>query len=390
MLDRLRRLFSADCPTECRAAFRRETALLNLSRVRPMAQVIIGLEILMIVGMLLYQNAQFPAGIKGVYLGLYLAMLLVQAIALTAAQAIDRSQDPLAAARLARGLAVWTLAWGAAVSLVDQAAYQQVIVYVSGMFAIAVFFQLPTGFMAVLYAAVEVAFVWLLPLVQPNALLANGHVVNTICCAMLAWTASRMVYARRVQEYLQAVAIRQQQAELEAVNRQLQVASATDSLTGLLNRRTLEQRLEQLWSDCAVRQEALTVIMVDIDSFKSYNDANGHLAGDECLRQVAAVLRRVAPEAAAVGRYGGEEFILALPASDSSAGRALADSIRREVEGLSLAHRLSPVCPVVTVSVGQYSALPQATETVESFVHQADMAMYQAKHQRGNQVVVTA
>jgi diguanylate cyclase (GGDEF)-like protein len=127
--------------------------------------------------------------------------------------------------------------------------------------------------------------------------------------------------------------------------------------------------------------------MFDLDEFKHFNDAYGHQAGDECLRQVATALRDVLRRAGdLVARYGGEEFAAVLPESDLKGALQYADAARLAVENLAITHGSSPVAPVVTVSVGVASALPRRGGSPTELIARADQALYQAKRKGKNRV----
>ncbi len=164
--------------------------------------------------------------------------------------------------------------------------------------------------------------------------------------------------------------------------------SFMDSLTDLPNRRAFDERLDAEWRRAMRFQTPLSVLMIDIDHFKGYNDTHGHLAGDGCLRQVA---RALADSVCRVGdflaRYGGEEFICLLPGQDPVGVRALAEKLRATVVGLHIDHAASPVCPWVTISLGIASSQPPAGGTPERLVAAADERLYLAKKCGRNQAM---
>jgi diguanylate cyclase (GGDEF)-like protein len=166
---------------------------------------------------------------------------------------------------------------------------------------------------------------------------------------------------------------------LAAANRQLEILSITDSLTGLPNRRHFGHVLDTEWHRAARHGRAIGVAMVDVDLFKPYNDAAGHLAGDDCLRRIAECLARSAgsPEDL-VARYGGEEFAFILPGAGPDATARVGDRARAAVEGLRLPHAANPP-GVVTVSIGCASVVPRASDPPDTILARADAALYAAK-----------
>lgn len=165
--------------------------------------------------------------------------------------------------------------------------------------------------------------------------------------------------------------------------------SDTDGLTGLANRRKLEEHLSAEWRRLKREQQPLALLMCDIDYFKSYNDYYGHQAGDDCLRKVAGVMaahtRRGGDHAA---RYGGEEFMVVLPGAAIKGAAQLAEQIRQAVEDLELKHERSLIDKNLTMSIGVAAEVPSDETSVEKLIIRADEALYKAKSGGKNRVVV--
>ncbi len=177
-------------------------------------------------------------------------------------------------------------------------------------------------------------------------------------------------------------------AELEAVNRQLAILSMSDGLTGLANRRHLDEVLDAEWRRAGRQKQPLTLVMADVDHFKSFNDHYGHLEGDECLRRVGAVLvaqTRRAGELAA--RYGGEEFAIVLPGAELTEALAWAEETLLAVAELAIPHAGSEF-GIVTLSLGLASLLPDCSADVSHLITEADKALYRAKAEGRNRVVM--
>ena len=162
-----------------------------------------------------------------------------------------------------------------------------------------------------------------------------------------------------------------------------------DGLTGIPNRRRMDEYLADEFRRAARSNEPISVIMADIDHFKQYNDGYGHQAGDFCLQRIAnaikAALRRPAD---LVARYGGEEFAIVLPDTPMDGAAALADDIRKHVENLSITHETSEVTGCVTLSLGVSSTLPNSRLSEGALLSQADSALYLAKLKGRNRVVI--
>jgi len=183
--------------------------------------------------------------------------------------------------------------------------------------------------------------------------------------------------------------LREVKLRLEASNVELQRMSSHDGLTGVANHRLFEVTLASEWARAAREQTPLSLVMADIDHFKLLNDSDGHLAGDECLREVAQVLdQAVRRPADLLARYGGEEFVAILPGVDAPGALATAERMRGAVEGLRLPNRGTG--GLVTVSLGVASVVPRPGTSAEIFVGRADHAMYQAKEAGRNQTRLAA
>lgn len=166
-----------------------------------------------------------------------------------------------------------------------------------------------------------------------------------------------------------------------------------DGLTRLLNRQTFESRVRDSWRRAIVEQRAVTVLMVDVDHFKLYNDHYGHQAGDECLRRVATTVRTAVAMRPGdfVARYGGEEIIAVLIDRANSDAQEIAQRVVAEVAALEIPHASSIECRRVSVSVGAATQLPPITSSYDAIVRLADSALYTAKRQgRDRSIVVEA
>lgn len=170
-------------------------------------------------------------------------------------------------------------------------------------------------------------------------------------------------------------------SELTAANQRLEALSHQDGLTGIANRRAFDFLLERQFVEAARRQEPFSVVLCDVDHFKAYNDHYGHVAGDECLKRVAAALARGCKRAIdTAARYGGEEFALLLPDTPAAGALHVAHAARREVAALEIAHAHSPTLPRVTFSAGMATYSPERDKASSDLTRRADEALYRAKH----------
>ncbi|TVQ77934.1 MAG: GGDEF domain-containing protein [Bradymonadales bacterium] len=174
---------------------------------------------------------------------------------------------------------------------------------------------------------------------------------------------------------------------LREMNQQLEALSNVDPLTNLSNRRHFDDVLQVEWKRAMRHGAALSILMIDIDHFKRFNDDYGHLAGDDCLQQVAGALRQqLRRPADLLARYGGEEFIVLLPQTEEAGARVVAESLRKLVESLKIESGGEALKRSVTVSIGVASWTPQKGDRPELLVQAADDALYRAKEGGRNRV----
>ena len=171
-------------------------------------------------------------------------------------------------------------------------------------------------------------------------------------------------------------------------NDALDKLTLTDALTGLGNRRQFDHTLATEWRRCRRDVEPLAVIMMDVDNFKAFNDAYGHQAGDACLQEIAAQLKRsVARPGDVVVRYGGEEFALVLPATDSDGANHLCKLIRARIKDLAIPHE-AVARGIITVSAGLASLVPSEHFEARELLKLADAALYRAKAAGRDTIIV--
>lgn len=168
----------------------------------------------------------------------------------------------------------------------------------------------------------------------------------------------------------------------------LERTARLDGLTGVNNRREFERILELEWRRSSRASQAISIIMVDVDHFKSYNDHYGHLAGDSALRRIADVLQNsISRPHDTVCRYGGEEFVVLLPETNIAGAEQVANNIRSQLENLAISHEKSPTASYITASQGLCSLVPDSSNSPHMLVEKADQALYDAKGQSRNCIV---
>ena len=301
-----------------------------------------------------------------------------------------------------RAATVWysivILSWGAFFSYLDQFRHGQITVYLAVIMLVAFVFNQPTKTIALITGIPQIAFLLLLFFAGPPNMAADLRLENAVVSTaviLIAVLMDRRKYADCLEDYRKRCVIEEKNRELRRMNKEILEAnveltkrSVTDSLTGLHNRRMFEEVINKEWDRCKRYSISLSVIMMDVDHFKPYNDYYGHQEGDYCLQKIGALLMKtVRFSSDIVARYGGEEFIVALPYTDKEKAAMLAERIRSEVESLCIAHETSEVSDHVTISVGVSTTVPADGTSAEELIYAADMALYEAKSQSRNCIV---
>ena len=184
-----------------------------------------------------------------------------------------------------------------------------------------------------------------------------------------------------------AAQLSQRERELVTTNDRLTVMASIDMLSGLANRRGFQSRLDFEWMKAQQYHSELSLLMIDVDHFKLYNDTYGHPEGDACLTRLGETLSGIAADTFGfAGRYGGEEFCLLLPNTDAARALEIGEVVRAAVQNLAIPHATSSH-RTVTVSVGVACTLPSDTHSPGDLIEAADAALYAAKHRGRNTVV---
>ncbi len=194
-------------------------------------------------------------------------------------------------------------------------------------------------------------------------------------------------YSRR--DFLQNILLEAEKQQLQETGRKLERLSSLDELTGIANRRHFERFFEQEWLRALRSRTSLAMILIDIDSFKAYNDNYGHQAGDSCLKLVAKRLARSARRPGdLVARYGGEEFVMVLAGTELADAGKIAEAFRADVEALGVSHTHADA-GVVTISAGVAALLPAPGLSRRGLLEAADKALYQAKRSGRNRIILS-
>ena len=163
--------------------------------------------------------------------------------------------------------------------------------------------------------------------------------------------------------------------------------TVVDGLTGVGNRRKLEEFLSHNWGRVCREGSQVCLLLLDIDYFKNYNDSYGHLEGDDVLQKIAEAIRTLYRRTGElVVRYGGEEFLVMIVDCDAAVNRSQAETLRQNIEDLKIEHISSEASNVVTASIGIVTFTPDKDASAEDYIHLADEALYQAKSKGRNRI----
>jgi diguanylate cyclase (GGDEF)-like protein/PAS domain S-box-containing protein len=179
--------------------------------------------------------------------------------------------------------------------------------------------------------------------------------------------------------------------KLERAQKELEILSYKDGLTGVFNRRMFDTVLEREWLHAQQNKQALSLILLDIDYFKQYNDRYGHIRGDDCLKMISKTLSNAATRSRDFfARYGGEEFVLVLPETDEEAAMKVAERCNQHIFKAQIPHEKSDIGQLVTISIGIGTIIPTKNDTALDFIQKVDKSLYQAKQNGRNRIVKAA
>jgi len=232
-----------------------------------------------------------------------------------------------------------------------------------------------------------------IPILLPLSavLLMNDEIriqgIGLLMVAFFIITLRQVLRIHRVlrESILNGLELEASKEETEKLARELYKISTMDALTSVINRRGFNEALSAEWSRAIRARTPLTLLMIDVDYFKPFNDTLGHPAGDECLRLIAAALPLYVRRAGeTIARYGGEEFAVLLPNTAAPEGVKIAEDICEGVARLDIRHPASEISERVTISIGVCGAVPGEVETSHELIRLADKALYQAKNSGRN------
>lgn len=204
----------------------------------------------------------------------------------------------------------------------------------------------------------------------------------------LPWQILEMEAAKELRTTLMLAALEFSQAALLKANHQLSLLASLDGLTGIANRRRFDEYIMTEWQRAIREQHPLSLILIDVDYFKNYNDTYGHLLGDDCLKKIAEILQKMSQRATDLAaRYGGEEFVLVLPNTSQCGAQKVAQRIKAAIADQTIPHKSSSVSEQITLSMGIMTVTPHVMMEMTDFIRRADQALFKAKSEGRDRIV---
>lgn len=296
----------------------------------------------------------------------------------------------------------FVMTWGSIVSIMDQKLYGQIIVFMIMMIISSVLYFLDNKMIVVPYAFAISVLVIGLPFFQKSTDILIGHYVNLTIFIFTSWLASRIVFHSYVCNFNNECLLHKSKSMLEVeveekrilneklmiANTQLKQLALIDELTEIPNRRGFKNYMDIAFENHKGREFSLSVMMLDIDFFKQYNDNYGHDAGDRVLIRIAMEIDMLLKTTGGFFcRWGGEEFIYILLHTAEEDMVTLAENVRKRVRGLAISNAHSKADQFITISAGTSTSKVSHQEDVGKLIHHADKALYQAKGKGRNCVV---
>lgn len=292
------------------------------------------------------------------------------------------------------------LVWGAVVTLVDQMDYGHVMAFAVNVMCVSILFHASNRTILSLYILPIIVLVIGLPIFQTSSAIVMGHFINLSVFLFFCWLASRMLYISVSTNFYNKILLTELNdnlalkiaenekinLELAKANEQLKKMTIIDELTNIPNRRGFQQYIKEALNG-ETDNRKITLMMLDIDCFKFFNDNYGHLEGDKVIKAVAQRIQSIIHSASSItARFGGEEFVIAVFDLEKEESYRLADDIRKAIMDLKISHGYSHVSSYVTVSIGIAIGYVSHENHIEQLMGNADNALYQSKSAGRNRV----
>jgi diguanylate cyclase (GGDEF)-like protein len=291
------------------------------------------------------------------------------------------------------------LSWGSVISLMDQRLYGQLMVFMVNMIVCSIIYLMNIRMMSIPYVISTLILVIGLPFFQHSFNILFGHYVNLIVFVVISWIASRIVYRNYCDNYAikklmdQSELMLEKEMEekkiinkkLEAANEQLKKLALVDELTGLSNRRSFNEFIGKMFQNNADSTLTVSVIMIDVDYFKQYNDTYGHDEGDLALIAIAKQINSMVENNKQIAvRWGGEEFLYLAFDKNRADILEIADTLRLKILNMKIQNKGSSICPFITISLGTCTRNAANIKDINDSIKMADNSLYLAKNDGRN------
>ena len=299
------------------------------------------------------------------------------------------------------GFVNFFLVWGSVVTLIDQKEYGHVMAFAVNFMCVSILFHASNKTILILYILPISVLLIGLPFFQPSDAILMGHYINLSVFLFFCWLASRMLYNSQSTNFYNKLLLTETNSnlaikieenvkinqQLAKVNEQLKKMTIIDELTNIPNRRGFQQYIQESLTYRNGKPK-LSIIMIDIDAFKLFNDNYGHLEGDKVIKSVAQMIQNngIDSSLSISSRFGGEEFVIAVFDKDESEINKLAEDIRAAIFAAKIPHEYSPVTNHVTISVGLAIDFVKNENDIPQLLEHADHALYESKSKGRNRV----
>ena len=375
----------------------------NITRSKLFAKIVILFEAILILRNVLFANQVF-----NIHFIMYVILLVSSVIMLVFILRFEKGDiyDETRCKKYQKGLHILVsifLLWGAVMTLIDQQGYGHVMAFVVNAMCVSILFYTSKRSFFQLFSIPVIVLIGGLPFFQASQPVMIGHYVNLSVFLFFCWLASKIIYTSYYKIFSDQVLIEESNKKLaenmsensrinlqlnEAVE-QLKRLSTIDELSQIPNRRGFDEYIQK-YIGLSNKSQQLSILMIDIDGFKLYNDYYGHVAGDRIIRDVAEQIQAYTnPLKSLAARFGGEEFIVATFNLSINEVGQMGEDIRVAVEKLQIPHRSSPVSNVVTISLGLATAEVTQETDIKKLIEQADQMLYLAKQNGRNRLEIS-
>lgn len=349
----------------------------NVNNMFYLSIYIMSFEIIMLISFMGIQD-KLPTAYRLLYLSMYMFFLLFGLCTFVVMlrrrkQVKFEHRDRVFLDAYMIGFVQVVMLWGVIIALLDQPVYGQIIAFVTNyVFCACLLLVKPQVFIASELVSIAVLFL-LLPIYQQNKSILLGHYINLTVLLTALTISSCRSYVTFYDNTKNALKIKN--------------FSERDELTNLYNRRKMNEYIENEFINTTENVCSVGILMIDVDYFKTFNDAYGHVRGDYVLQSIGAVLEKISEtHDVFASRYGGEEFIIIIKNKGAEQVSWIAREIKQGIAGLRIPHEASGVSDIITVSIGQHCGEGNQTQ-IYDIIKKADEALYEAKNRGRDQIV---